>query len=297
MCADRRVARVLRVALFASVALAVCKITFGRMAGLFAIEADGYHSLSDGLTTIVAMVGLVLARRPPDRGHPYGHQKFEVVAACGIGVSLLIAAFMIVEHAIARVALGFSGAEVDGPLLVMLLLTLLINLAVAAYEDHWGRRLQSPLLLSDARHARCDAWVTLGVVASTIATAWGFGVVDVVAAGLVSLLIARSALEILVANGRYLVDAALVDPERIARIAVNVPNVLGAHTIRSRGTPGAVFLDLRLVVPADLRAADVHELTQQVEQALRTEIENLADVTMHPDPAKESNHGQRYASV
>jgi cation diffusion facilitator family transporter len=295
--ADRRVARVLAVVLFVSVALAICKITFGHLTGLLAIEADGYHSMSDGLTTIVAMIGLVLARRPPDLGHPYGHHKFEVVAACGIGVSLLIGAFMIVEHAIAHVALGSHGAgHVDFLVVAMLVLTFVINLAVAAYEDHWGRRLRSVLLSTDARHARADAWVTAGVIVSTVATALGVSAIDVIAATVVSLLIAKSGLEILIKNGRYLVDAALVDPEQIARIAVQVPNVLGAHTIRSRGTPGAVFLDLRLVVPADLRAADVHELTQQVEHALRAEIDTLADVTMYPQPStKENNHV--YASL
>src|SRR5687767_13597416 len=90
--ADAEVARALGVALAVSVAAAAAQVTCGRLFGLMGVEADGYHSLGDGLSSAVALAGLTIAQRPPDDGHPYGHRKFEALAAAGIGVSLLVVA-------------------------------------------------------------------------------------------------------------------------------------------------------------------------------------------------------------
>lgn len=84
------VRQVLVCILFLNVAVALAKIVFGQLSGSISILSDGFHSLTDGASNIVALVGLRLAQKPPDANHPYGHRKFETLAAGGIALFLLL---------------------------------------------------------------------------------------------------------------------------------------------------------------------------------------------------------------
>src|ERR687897_1452468 len=76
--------------LFLNLAVALVKIVFGQLSGSISILSDGFHSLTDGASNVVALVGLRLARKPPDADHPYGHRKFETLAAGAIALFLLV---------------------------------------------------------------------------------------------------------------------------------------------------------------------------------------------------------------
>ena len=75
------VRRVLLQVFFLNLGVAVAKITFGYASGAISILSDGFHSLTDAASNLVGMVGVHAARRPPDEDHPYGHRKYETVAA------------------------------------------------------------------------------------------------------------------------------------------------------------------------------------------------------------------------
>ena len=66
------------------------------------MTADGYHSLFDGVSNIVGLVGIYISSRPPDREHPYGHQKYETIASIFIAVLLLFVGFEIFRNALDR---------------------------------------------------------------------------------------------------------------------------------------------------------------------------------------------------
>ena len=83
------VARVLTRVLALNVAVALAKIGFGYASGAVSILSDGFHSLTDAASNLVGLVGVQAANRPPDGNHPYGHRKYETVAAAAVTIFLL----------------------------------------------------------------------------------------------------------------------------------------------------------------------------------------------------------------
>ena len=108
---SRAVRRVLLVTLCANLSIGIAKLAFGYMSGVLAVIADGYHSLLDGLSNLVALFGLRLGSRPPDDDHLYGHQKYEILSTMGISLLLFLAATEVIRGAIGRIGENISGPE------------------------------------------------------------------------------------------------------------------------------------------------------------------------------------------
>jgi cation diffusion facilitator family transporter len=284
--ADVAIRRALLLAMIANLGVAAAKVFYGRASGLLAVEAAGYHSLGD------ALVGLGLARRPPDAEHPYGHRRFELLAGCVLGVVMLMTAFELGRDVLGRLAAGApaSPGALDGRVLAALAATLTVNAAVAAYQARAARRYGSALLLSDAQHTRSDCYVTLGVIASSVLAHLRLPVVDALAAAAVTVMVGKSGAEVLLRNVRYLADTALVDPAAVQRIVAGVPEVAGAYRIRTRGAPDAIFMDLRVKVPPHLSLAETARVARRLEQALAAHFPGLVDVTIHPEPTEGGHH-------
>jgi cation diffusion facilitator family transporter len=98
----REVSRILWIVLFLNVAVAVAKLAYGRWSGAVAMSADGLHSMLDAMSNVVLLVGLRVASRPPDRNHPYGHRKYETVAALGVVAMIILGGREILSTAFSR---------------------------------------------------------------------------------------------------------------------------------------------------------------------------------------------------
>ena len=118
-----------------------------------------------------------VARRPPDRNHPYGHRKYETIAAAAIGGFLLIVTVEILETAWGRFRAG-TAPTVTPMAFAVMIATIGVNLLVTRYERRAGERLQSEVLLADAMHTRSDVWTSLTVIAALAASWLGYPALD-----------------------------------------------------------------------------------------------------------------------
>ncbi len=251
------------------------KAGLGFWTGSLSLQADALHSVTDSANNVLGLVANRWSSPHPDREHPYGHQKFEAVGALGIAAFLGITCFEILRSAVTRLWLGASPVNVSGGELWLLLLVLGINIFVAFYERRVGLRLDSPLLIADAKHTMSDVWVTIVVLAGMIGL-WQSRVwdlpqllwLDIVLAFPVALLVFRSGWEVLRDNLPWLVDEIAIAPEAIYQVTMTVPGVVNCHDIASRGLLGRqVFIEMHMIVEAqDVETA--HEITEAVEQAL-----------------------------
>jgi cation diffusion facilitator family transporter len=281
------IARVLWVTLALNVVVALAKIAYGHTVHALSIRADGFHSLTDSSNNLVGLLGVYLASRPADAGHPYGHNKFEVLAAGLVGLSLLVMAFDVARSAFLRLAGGpVAPPVIDAGAFVVLLGTLAVNVGVARWERRRGRELDSPMLTSDALHTSSDVLVTLGVLATVVMVQAGIGVADLIAALGVALFIAWAGISVLKTNLAYLADSATLDPERIVQVACTVPGVASAHKVRTRGMPGSIYVDLHIQVAPHLTVVDAHRVTHWVIDAIKVGFAGVRDVLVHTEPAR-----------
>jgi cation diffusion facilitator family transporter len=285
------VARVLVIELIANIAVAGAKAITGLLTGSIAILADAGHSLVDGFANVIGLFAVRWSAVPPDREHPYGHRKIEIMAALALGVAVGAAGLRVGWSAIDAL---ISGAE---PLIpsalgfAVLGATLVVNIAVATWEARKARELESEYLAADAAHTASDIIVTLGVLAAYSASGLGLDWADPIGALIVVVVIARVAFGIIGRNLSVLLDAAVLDPAEVARVARACDGVEGCHRIRSRGLPSSVQLDLHLQVDGDLSLREAHAISHRVEERLRAQLPGLIDVTIHVEPDDDEPEG------
>ena len=277
------VSRVLTRVLVLNLAVALAKLILGYATGAVSIVSDGFHSLTDSASNIIGLVGLRAADKPPDADHPYGHRKFETLAAGGIFVFLLIAVLEIGRAAVKRLA-SPAPPEISWISFAVMISTLLVNVWVVRYEAGEGRRMNSELLLADAVHTRSDVFATVGVLVSLTAVAFGYPMLDPIGGVAIAILIARTSYEIARDTSGILSDRVVIDEDDIRTAVMSVPEVLGCHHIRTRGPLDHVFLDLHVWLPADARLADAHAISHVVKDRLIERFPQIVDAVIHIEP-------------
>lgn len=269
--------------LFLNLAVAAAKIIFGHATGTISILSDGYHSLSDGASNIAALVGLRVARKPPDTNHPYGHRKFETLTAAVIAVFLLLVIVEVVQAAVQRIRSG-SAPDVTPLSFGVMIATLGVNLAVVSYEKRAGARLTSELLLADAQHTQSDVLTSIAVLGALAATALGYPMVDPIAAIVIVGFIGHAGYEIAREAAQILSDQIVISEEDIRAVVGSVPKVIGCHQIRSRGTPDHVFLDLHIWMDGTMPLAEAHSISHAVKDRLMERYPQIVDAVIHMEP-------------
>lgn len=280
----RGVRRVLWAILGLNLAVAAAKYLYGVASASIAMQADGFHSLFDGTSNVVGLIGLAVAVRPPDRDHPYGHAKYETYAAAIIGAMLLLASWKVGSAAWTRLADGGEPPRVDAGSFAVMIVTLAVNVGVAVWERRMGRKLRSELLIADASHTGSDILVSIGVLAGLVAVRLGWPLADPLLALLVAAAILWTAGQVLRQADLSLSDTARLAIPAVCEAALAVPGVLGCHSIRTRGAEAAVHVDLHVQVDPGATVAEGHRVAEAVERALCDRFPEVADVLVHLEP-------------
>ncbi|WP_080797185.1 cation diffusion facilitator family transporter [Arabiibacter massiliensis] len=280
----RSIRQVLWIILLLNLAVAAAKYVYGTISGSASMQADGIHSVFDSAGNVVGLVGISLAARPADEGHPYGHAKFETYASLAIGMLLLLAAFEVGSSAVGKLVSGAYTAEVTPVSFAVMIGTLAVNLGVTAYERRCAKRYKSEVLAADANHTLSDALVSVGVIAGLAAVALGFPMADPVMALVVTLAILGTAYDVLKHALATLSDRARIPEEDVRAAVLAVPGVRDAHRIRTRGTEGEVYADLHVLVAPEMTVKDAHDLSERVEQVVEERFPNVVEALVHIEP-------------
>jgi cation diffusion facilitator family transporter len=278
------VTRVLVRVLVLNLAVAVAKIVFGYASGAISILSDGFHSLTDGASNVVGLVGVRAARQPPDEDHPYGHRKYETVAAGAVTIFLLLVVVEVLRNAFNHLTGRATAVEISAATFLVMLGTVVVNIIVIVYEGRAAQRLASEILLADVTQTRGDVWTSLTVIAALVGVRLGVPALDPIAAIVVAGFIGYSGYQIARATTGILSDRIVIADTDIEGVVLSVPGVLGCHRIRTRGSVDHVFLDLHVWLPADMRLADAHDLSHLVKDRLMARYPQIADAIIHIEP-------------
>lgn len=282
------VSRTLLVVLFLNLAVAAAKIALGLATGAISVLSDGFHSLTDTGSNVVALVGVRLARRPPDDDHPYGHRKFETMASLGILLFLLVVLVEVLWTTAERLVSG--GAPEVGPVsFAVMSATFLVNLGVVIYERRAGRRLKSEILLADSHHTQSDLLTSVAVIAALAGVSLGYSWLDPVAAFLVAGFIGYACWQIFEDTSRILADRIVIDEREIQGAVLAVPEVVGCHQIRTRGSADHVFLDLHIWLDPNMRLYDAHRVSHVVKDRVMARFPQIKDAVIHIEPPPKDN--------
>jgi len=280
----KTVRRVLWLILFANFGVAAAKVIFGMMIKSASMIADGFHSITDGSSNIVGLIGISMASKPIDQDHNYGHKKFETITGLFIVAMLVFLGIKIIAGGMSRLIHPLT-PQISISSLVVMVITLAINLFITTYERKKGEECNSTILISDAMHTKSDIYVTIGVLITLVAMKLGAPVwVDSLASIIVAGFILKAAYEIFDMACGILVDRAVVDNKEIEKIAVKHELVKGVHKIRNRGTMDDLHIDMHILASCQLTLEQTHKLSHDIEKMLQEELNPNAQVITHIEP-------------
>ena len=274
------VKKVILVVLILNTIMAIIKIGYGFYSGILSISADGYDSLLDSIANIVAFIAVSLSGRPKDKGHPYGYHKIETFASILIGISLILVSYEIISQAFDKF-LHPQTLEVSLIGFVLMITTLLINIALSRYEKIKGKQLKSDLLMADSDHTKSDVMVTSIVIFGLILIRLNLSIIDPIISIIIALIIIKTGIDILKNNFNILLDANVIPTANIYNILYKIDGVKNIHNVRTRGTSSNVSVDLHLVVDSDLTMKEAYSISKCCKETLIDSYDEINEVLIH----------------
>ncbi len=277
------VRKVLVITLVLNAGVAVAKIFYGYVTNSIAMTSDGFHSLFDGVSNVIGLIGIWIASNPPDEKHPYGHKKYETLFTIIIAVMIFATCFQILR----KVYLSFfydHRTIVTGTSFLVMLITMGINIFVMFYESKKGRQLCSEFLIADAMHTKSDIFASVSVIASLLFTKFGFRHADTIVGFIITFFIARIGSKILKDASNILVDTVCIDNAAVRAVVNGVSGVKGCHEIRSRGTVNEVYLDLHVLVKNSMPLEEAHGIADNIEEEIKKTFPAVVDIVVHVEP-------------
>ena len=275
---------VLIITLVLNWAVAFAKIIYGLLMNSISMTADGFHSLPDGTSNVICLIGIYIASRPKDAEHPYGHKKYETITSLGIAALLFFISFNLLKAAAGRfVNPVVPNITVTG--FAVMFITLAVNIFVMAYEYRKGKKLNSDILISDSMHTRTDIYTSLSVLVAFVAIKLGFPIFDLLAGVFIAILIALCGVHIVRESSYVLCDGAPVDPHKIAEVVKKIKGVKRFHKIRTRGRPDDVHVDLHVSVDTRMHVDQAHMLSHHIQAEVKRRFSGVTDVIVHIEPS------------
>lgn len=284
--ADRAARRIAAAGIFTSAALAALKIAVGLTAGSVAVVSDGFESASDVFTSGLVLFGLVIAARPPDKEHPYGHGRIEILTGLGVGALLTIAGSLISFHALQNIA---NVNEVPRTWAIWaLLLSILVKAILWLSKRSYGKRIRSAALVADALN---DATDVLSATIALLALALALidphlAAADHIGGAVVGIIIIVLGIRVMHETSLQLMDTMPGEAmmRQIREAAVSVPGALAIEKCFARKTGLRYHVDLHLEVDPQMTVRQSHEIATQVRERIRERLDWVADVLVHVEP-------------
>jgi len=273
------------------------KVVAGVLTGALSLVADGMDSFFDGISNAVGLAGLYIAGKPPDAEHPYGHRKFETIAALSISFLLFLTSFQLIGAAWERFRYP-DAPSVNIWTGFAIVVAMGVQAGTSFYELRAGKKLNSEVLIADALHTRASILISASVLAGLVLVRLGFPQADPLFTVLVALFIAKIGIDILIETVPVLVDQAPIDPKRIAGEVQLVDGVESFHRVRSRGAPGSAAVDLHVRISPRKTMREADMIADNVRKRLLA-LDSVTDVTVHVEAQRgsELSSGDRMSQL
>ncbi|MBO7240699.1 MAG: cation transporter [Bacteroidaceae bacterium] len=275
--------------------LLVFKFFAGFIGHSSAMIADAVHSLSDFVTDIVVIVFVRISGKPQDESHDYGHGKYETLATAIIGAALMAVGIGILVNSVIGIIYAFNGNILEAPSILALIaaaISIVSKEILYQYTVFKGRRLNSKAVIANAWHHRSDAFSSIGTLIG-IAGAMFLGekwrVLDPIAALIVSTFIIKVAIDLVKPCIDELLEKSLPNEVegKILSIIHSFSEVKSPHHLRTRRIGNNIAIEIHIRMDGAMSLKDAHEITKNIEAALKEEFGKDTHIGIHMEPAKD----------
>ena len=269
------------VCFFGNTTLALFKTFVGIISGSKGLVADGMHSASDVIATIMVLISLKIAGRKDDQTHPWGHGKVEFVGALLVYTILFALSIFLFIDAVKVIIEG----NMKPPHIVSFVaaaVSIIANFILSGYGFCAGKHLNSPAMIANANENRADMLSSIAVVLGIIGSNMGYVILDPLAAILVALIIFKTALTLGIEALKNLLDISL-PPEKlelVKKTVVKYQGVKGINFLKSRRVGQYVWIDVELLIDAKKSVTEGYAISREVRLALIRKFKHLKNVSV-----------------
>jgi cation diffusion facilitator family transporter len=271
--------------------LLIVKFIAYAITGSTAIFSDALESIVNVLASVFALYSLILAHRPADKDHPYGHGKAEFLAVGFEGGMILLAALAIAARAIESL-LRQTDIERVAVGLIMMAGAMLVNGGLGTYLARRGRKTGSMVLEADGKHLLTDAYTSVAVIGALLVVKWtGWTWFDPVAAIGVAVYISIVGARLLSRSAAGLMDQQDNDDDRLLRQILDShlgpagkePRICSYHKLRHRHSGRYHWVDFHIMVPAEWDVRRGHNCASDIEYEIEQAL-GEGNATAHVEP-------------
>ena len=268
--------------------LAGIKLIAAFLCGAGAMLSDGIHSLCDVCSNLIVIIGVKLAAKPPDRSHPFGHDRFESVSAILLSTVLLITGIFLGKDACTAIVTRKYNASAFAGTLPIIIATISIFCKECIYRilKNIALRCDSSALLADAWHHRSDALSSVGALLGIAGTKLGFPICDSLASLLICFFILKASIDIFRDAVQKITDHSC-SPELEAQLLcaiLSCPGVENVSMLRKRTFGSGFYAEAEIITKCTDTLPDIYHLVLQVQSSVRKNFPKLKDIYIQVHP-------------
>lgn len=280
--------RISLVTIVANVVLSFIKIVVGLIGKSSAIIADGFHSMSDVFSTVVAFIGIKLAGRSDDENHPYGHEKIEPVIGKILANILLLTAAYMAYKGFKDIFYG-SYRIPERITIYAAILSIIVKEWMYRYTVKGAKKIESSALMADAWHHRSDSLSSVGSLFGVVGARMGYPILDPIASVIISIFIGKVAISIYMKSIHDLIDTA-ADEETIKsleNIILSTKGVIKIDDLKTRKHANKLYVDVEIAVDESLTVSEAHKIAEDVHDTIERKIKRVKHCMVHVNPLQQ----------
>lgn len=277
--------------------LSALKISVGFISGSLAVLGDGLDSASDIVTSLITLFTAKIISRPPDVKYAYGYEKADMIASKALAFLIFFAGSQLGISTAKRLISNIPREMPTQLALYITVISIFGKLALSSYQFRIGKKVQSSMLIANAKNMRNDVVISITVLVGLIFTfVLKLSVIDSIAALAVSIWIMKVGFDIFMETNTELMDGVR-DPSVYKKIFDAVEEVEGVknpHRVRSREVGGMYEIVIDIEVDGKLSLDEAHEIAHSVERSIKEKVENIYEIIVHAEPFGDEDKEEKF---
>ena len=262
------------------------KVVAGILSGSISIISEAIHSLSDFFASVLTFFAVTRSAEPADKGHPFGHGKYEDMSGFIEGGLIVFAGLYIIYEAIEKLINGYYQHTETSIGILAMGFAVLANFLVSRYLFYVAKKSDSVSLYADAKHLSTDIYSSLGVfIGLLLIKVTGLAILDPIIALVVALIILKTGFSISKETLNNLLDGSIPveDIHKIEGIIKANSAIKGCKGIKGRKSGQCKEIELTLLFNPDMKLSCCHNICDQIENSIKKELGQVC-VTIHAEP-------------
>ena len=269
------------VLLVVNLGLFIFKLIYADLSGSLALRADAFDNLTDIIMVFAALVGIIYAKRKPNKRFPYGYYKIENIISLIISLVIFFTAYNVIIISLSEIYAHFVGLPkqiITSPaIFIFLIISLIISFSATLYLRIIGKQTNSPIIQSQASEKFYDNLISSSVIIGFIGALFGVNFLDSIISLIIALLIIKGGYDIFLTSTKTLLDAVIDFDQRneLYNVIKNFPNVKEIENLEIRSYGRYIFLEVVVILNKELHLHQIQSLKNAMLGKIQAEFPQI----------------------